>query len=290
MQRRLIVTHHAPDLDAVGAAWLLKRFDAQHYNTAKFAFVDAGSTISDEELAQLEIDPSLVTHVDTGKGEFDHHTEELANTFSSASSLVHEHVCQVHPDLKDDRALAAIVEHITHIDHFHEVDWPEPDHPRHNFSLHQLLRGIEFTDPHDDDSQMHFGMTCLDSAYASLTLHFKALEIIETKAEVFPVQAGTCLAVETRNDDTLKLAQKQGHSIAVKKDPKRDHIRIKAHPNADIDLTPLHQKITEKDSVGTWYLHPSKKMLLNSSSKSKSHHPSPLTLTEVTTMIKELYG
>jgi hypothetical protein len=26
--------------------------------------------------------------------------------------------------------------------------------------IHELIRGHEFTDPHNDDSQMHFGFQC----------------------------------------------------------------------------------------------------------------------------------
>ena len=51
-ERKLIVTHHAPDLDAISSVWLLKRFDTQRYGTAKVAFVDPGKTISLEEAEQ----------------------------------------------------------------------------------------------------------------------------------------------------------------------------------------------------------------------------------------------
>ena len=36
MERQLIVSHHAPDLDAIGSTWILKRFDAKKYASAKF--------------------------------------------------------------------------------------------------------------------------------------------------------------------------------------------------------------------------------------------------------------
>jgi len=48
-QRKLLVTHHAPDLDAIGGIWLFKRFDALNYANAQVAFVDPGDTISLED-------------------------------------------------------------------------------------------------------------------------------------------------------------------------------------------------------------------------------------------------
>ncbi len=38
----LIVTHLAPDLDAIASVWLLTRFDAQHFAGSRLAFVSAG--------------------------------------------------------------------------------------------------------------------------------------------------------------------------------------------------------------------------------------------------------
>ncbi|MBT3249227.1 MAG: hypothetical protein HN846_02190 [Candidatus Pacebacteria bacterium] len=290
MNRKLIVTHHAPDLDAIGASWLLKTFDAQHYGNAKFAFVNPGSTIKSSEVEKLEIDTDDVTHVDTGLGKFDHHQPERGHDHSSAASLVFEYLCQIHPDLEDDHALDILVDFITEIDHFGEIYWPEADHDRYNFMLHEIIRGLEFVGIHNDESQLHFGFTCLDGIYSALKQHVKAKDILKNKAEYFQTKLGKCMAVETKNDDTLKLAQKYGAVIAIRKDSSGGHIRIKARPDAELDLKDLADEIKLIDSTGTWYYHPSGKMLINGSRKHRQQKASPLSLEQVIELVKKVYG
>lgn len=288
--RKLIVTHHAPDLDAIGSCWLLKTFDTQHYGDAKFAFVNPGETISDFELKKLEIDPSNVTHTDTGLGEFDHHQPERGHKFISASSLVYEYLCEIHPDLKQDRALQELVNFITQIDHFKDLYWPQADHTRYNFMLHQIIKGLEFIEYHNDDSQLHFGFTCLQGVYSALKQYLKALEILEKDAQYFEVKVGRCMAVESKNDETLKLAQKNGSVIAIRKDDKQGYIRIKARPDADLDLKALQEEIIKIDQIGNWFYHPSGKMLLNGSVKDRNKKPSPLSLQKIIELTKQVYG
>ena len=289
MQRRLLVTHHAPDLDAIGSVWMLKRFDTQHYGTAKVAFVDPGSTISLEEAEKLGSQIHEVTHVDTGLGEFDHHQPERGQQFISATSLTYDHVCSIHPELEDNKALAEMAHFITEIDHFKEIYWPESDNRRYAFMIHELIKGMEFYDPHNDDSQMQFGLQCLDSAYGVLTQRIKAEEIITEDGVPFECKYGKCLAIETSNDETIKLAQKQGYAIVIRKDPKMGNIRIKARPDVEVDLKPIAEIMDEIDSGATWYYHPSGKMLINGSRKHRSQKASQLSLEKVIEIIKNTF-
>jgi len=286
--RKLLVTHHSPDLDAVGAVWMLKRFDSQHYANAQVAFVDSGNTIELEEAEKKGYQLHEVTHVDTGLGEFDHHQPERGQQHISATSLTYDHVCEIHPEYKQDKALAAVAAFVTDIDHFGEVYWPESGEIRHNFMIQELLRGYEFTDPHNDDAQLHFGMQCLDNAYASLKQYQAALDSIEEKGMTFESAFGKSLAIETRNDTVIKLAQKQGHMLVIRKDPKLGNARIKLRPDCDRDLKTLEEKIKQVDTKGTWYYHPSGKMLLNGSTKRKDQTPTPLPLAEIVALIKEI--
>lgn len=288
--RPLIVTHHAPDLDAVTSVWLLKRFDPQHFADAKIGFVNPGEKMTLEEAEELGSQLHEITYVDTGFGEFDHHQPERAVQRICAATLVYDHVCQIHPDLKDNQALQAIVEHANQIDHFEEIHWPESESTRYQFQLHELLRGHEYTDPHNDDSQMHFGFQCLDNTYATLTQHFKALEVIRTKGQEVDLKAGKALAILTRNDDTIKLAQKQGYILVARKDSKMGNIRIKVRPDVDLTLEALAKRIGEVDKTGTWFFHGSGKMLLNGSQKNRDQAPSPLTLQQIIVLLKEIYG
>ncbi|GIK83705.1 MAG: hypothetical protein BroJett025_03270 [Patescibacteria group bacterium] len=287
MSRQLIVTHHAPDLDAVGATWILKTFEPKKYADAKVAYVNPGETISIDMAHELGFELHDVTHVDTGLGRFDHHQPEKGSLLISATSLVHDFVCERNKDLENDQALHIISEFITEIDHFEEIHWPDASNYRYSMMLHELIRGIEFTEPHDDDSQMQFGLKCLDSTYAVLTQQIKAREIIEEKGEPFKIGSIKCIAIETRNDDTIKVAQKQGYDLVIKKDPKQGDIRIKVRPDCKMVLKPLYEAVTKKDKIGYWFYHASGRMLINGSRKHTNQTPSPLTLDEIVALAKE---
>lgn len=288
MERQLIVTHHAPDLDAIASVWILKRFDFKKYADAKIAFVNPGNTLSIDEATELKIELHNVTHVDTGLGRFDHHQPDHGSKRTSATMLVYEYVVGLDPNLEKDDALSILVEYVTQIDHFEEIYWPDAGSYRYAFMIHELIRGIEFTDPHNDESQMQFGIKCLESAYATLTQQVKAREIIAEKGSEFFIGKKKCLALETRNDDTIKMAQKQGYEFVVRKDSKLGNIRIKVRPDSDINLRALYDAILEIDQTGTWYFHPSGKMLLNGSIKHNNQKASKLDIYTIIKIAKEV--
>ena len=295
--RKLIVTHHAPDLDAIAAVWLLKNFDTIRYGTAKVAFVDPGERISLEDCEKnFNCQLHEVTHVDTGLGKFDHHQPEKAQRDVCASSLVYDYICQRYPDQQQDQALAAIVQHVTMVDHFGEIYWPEAKEDRFIFTLHSLIHGHEFVNLHDDYSQLNFGLQALNYAYAAMVQRYKAKSIIQEKGQEFGIAAGPCLALETRNDDTIKLAQQEGYMLAVRKDPTQGVIRIKVRPDArnpdgsDFDLKALAERIIPLDPQARWFYHASGKMLLNGSVKDRKQKASKFSLQEIVALIKEVYG
>jgi len=285
----LIVTHHAPDLDAIGSAWLLKRFDAQHYADSQNAFVDPGSTINPSEAERLGFQMHQVTHVDTGLGEFDHHQPDRGREHICATSLALDYAIRLHPELKQDEALQYMVEYVTAIDHFEEIYWTDPSSPRNSFMIHELINGFESTGMHDDDSLLQFGIHCLDSAYASLRETFQARDSIKNGTS-FSISVGKALAIVSKNDQVIKFAQKAGFMVVIKQNPEDGAIRIKARPDAQLDLISLHKKILQIDHVGTWYYHPSGKMLLNGSKKHRNQRPSSITVQQVVDLVKEIYS
>lgn len=288
--RRLIVTHHAPDLDAITSVWLLKRFVAQDYADARIAFVNPGDTITLQEAEEYGAQLHEVTHTDTGFGEFDHHQPERARQRVCATSLVYEHACGIHPELRDDEALQILVEHVNQVDHFEEIFWPESSTPRNIFTIQELIKGCELTDPHNDESQLYFGFSCLEKAYAALGQHVKAKNIISGEGREFFIKVGKCLAIETSNDETIKIAQKLGYQLVIRKDPKLGIIRIKVRPDAQLTLERLAEKVKQLDPQANWFYHGSGKMLLNGSIKDRDQSPSKLTLDHMITTIEELYG
>ena len=282
----LIVTHFAPDLDAIASIWLLTRFDAQHYAGSRVTFVNPGETISLEQAADLGYSLDQVTHVDTGGGEFDHHDEDRAGKDLCAAKLVYDHLQKVRPDIKNNLALKEMVDYFLEIDHFGEVFWPESDHPRYLFMLDQIIVGMDVTHTNDDSYQVDLGARLLDFVYANMRSYISARASL-ADGIIFPLKTGTAFAVLANNDEVLTLAQKAGHLLAIKKDLDGGHIRIKARPDAKFDLKLIYEAIKLKDKTGTWYYHPGGKMLLNGSRKSKNQTPSPLTLEEIVTIVKD---
>lgn len=288
MSRKLLVTHHAPDLDAIGAVWLFTRFDEQEYKTAAFAFVNPGSTLSIDDSEKLGFSPHEVTHVDTGLGEFDHHQPEFgAHSEVCASSRVYEYLKEKYKDLSKNVALESVVAFITKIDHFGEINWPETSEDRSVFMIHELIAGVESFPNRTDESQLLFGLQCLDAAYASMVLRKKAEEILASKGTVFTIQTHKCLGIETRNDAVIKLAQKKGFHLVIRKDPESGIARIKVRPDSALSLETTQKLIQQKDNKGSWYFHPSGKMLINGSSKQDSAQPTSLTLPELIAIVKE---
>ncbi|MBQ6438378.1 hypothetical protein IJJ12_03290, partial [bacterium] len=259
---RLIVAHQVPDLDAIGAIWLLQRFDNQHYGGSKVAFVPAGQTIAPETAAQLGFAMADVTHVDTGRGEFDHHTPEKAGPQYSACSLVYAYLLRVHPEYTSDTALKLMVEHITDVDHFGEAFWPDANHPRYEFMLHQIIDAMDATATNDDSYQVELGGRLLDFVYASMKKHVQAAEKLG-EGIVFTLANGqSAFAIETGSEAVLPVAQKAGYMLVIKKDSKTGHARIKARPDAPFILDKLYQAVIERDHTGDWFYHPGGHMLL----------------------------
>jgi hypothetical protein len=283
--KKVIVTHQNPDLDAIGAVWLLKRFDKQIYEQAEVTFVPAGNKISNQQLGDLEASMEEVTHVDTGDTDFDHHDE--SRTKDSASSLVLDYLKKKYKDLTDNPALSRIVSFINKTDQFESYFWPEPTNDRYIFNLEQILNGFKLGGHGDDHETVRLGIECLDGAYSMMKI------IVEAEAEVkkgveFESRWGSALGLLSSNDSTIKLAQKMGYNVVVRKDPEVGNVRIKAAPLPDIDLTSVYQKIIKLDQVGTWYFHPGKHMLINGSRKHQGQTPSPLTLEKTIEIIKSI--
>lgn len=104
---------------------------------------------------------------------------------------------------------------------------------------------------------------------------------------------GKAMAFETINDGVIKLAQKMGYLLVVRKDPRKGYVRIKARPESgpedNIDLTAAYEELVKIDPEATWFLHVSKKMLLNGTPKNPKMIPTKLSLQEIVDVLKRLY-
>ncbi len=285
-RKKVIVTHENPDMDAIGAVWLFRKFGDDKMQKAEVAFVKAGDTLSEQKRQELKAQMDDVVHVDTGLGQFDHHQPGNRER-TSATKLVYEFLMAKNKNLDEDEALARVVDFINETDHFASVNWPEPTADRYLFGMEEMLAGLRSGQRFGDLELISFGSVCYDGVYTAMRMRVAAEEDLKTNGESFETKWGKVFAIENQNDEVVKLAMKQGYQVVVRKDHDQGNVRIKAVPDKDIDLTSVHEKIKKVDTIGTWYLHPSGTMLLNGSLKRSDQKPTPLTLREVVEIVKE---
>ncbi len=278
---KLIVMHHHPDLDAIGAGWLLVRFREQDFGQAGFAFVPAGQTYKQ---TIVDLDPNVV-HVDTGGGKFDHHDSK--RTHLSATLLVYQDLVKHQPRLSEDEALGLLVDFINEIDHFGEYYWPEPLHPRYAFILSNVTTSLHALNRFSNEEVVDLVFTYLDASYQYLKDFVKAKTEI-SQGQKFESLWGQSLAVKSGADSLMKIAQMMGFNLVVRQDPKTGFTKIKTAPKKELNLQALYDKILQRDKAENWFYHPSGHMLINGSSKNDQVKPTSLSLEEIVQMIKNL--
>lgn len=279
---KTIVTHISVDLDAVASSWLVARY-MPGFADAEIKHVSAGNTLNDQK---PDADPDIV-HVDTGMGQFDHHQLNDPQKQFCATRRVFDHL-KAHGNLRQNEvpALEAMVSHITSIDHFGELYFPEPQHIRYNFGLDQIFDGFK-ANRMEDAEAIAIGFKCLDAILVIVKQKLNAEDDIQ-KGYIFDTKWGKALAMETKNEEAVKQALKAGYKLVIRRNPDYGHIRIKTWPITAIDLTPVYEGIIKKDPKATWYLHPSKNMLLNGSNKRPDSVASSMTLPQVIEIIRSI--
>jgi hypothetical protein len=271
---KTIVAHIGPDLDAITSIWLAKTF-LPEWEEASFAFVPAGTTLNKME---PDSDPEIM-HVDTGFGKFDHHQTD-ADT--CASMLVYEEIKRTRGA---DPALERIVAYVNDIDHFREVFYPDPAADMWNFGIVSQIDGWRLLFAENPMKIVELGMQSMDAIYKVLQNKIWAETEIAKNGLEFATRWGKGIAFETVNDEVVHLAQKKGYVVAIRKDPKKGYLRVKSLPKPEIDLTPLYEKLKSDEPDATWFLHASKHMILNGSSKNPDMRPSARTLAEIVDVV-----
>lgn len=305
---KIIVTHKSPDLDAITSVWLLKRF-LPEWSSAKFDFVPAGQKLSGHYKKEGDvvevIGSNEIIHVDTGLGALDHH--QFQDETICAASVVLEYV-RSQPDNildKDDftpAALEKIIDLVIDEDHFQQVFYADNASYLREFTFVGILDGLKLQQSMYDDKILEMGMLCLDALVLSFVSRVEAEEELENKGKKFTTKWGDAIAFETVNDTVMKIAQIKGYAVVVRQDPSNHLLRIKAQPRMrkdkkyngdgqkerDIDLTPVYEIVKEKDPYASWFLHASKRMLLNGSSKNPNTIPTKFSIDEVIEILQSV--
>ena len=294
---RIIVTHTSPDLDAITSVWFIKRF-LTGWENASVKFVPAGDRLNleSEKISPEDypdpvetIGEDEVIHVDTGLGPLDHHQTESDKV--CGASLTLEFVIG-QAKIKEEKvaALKRMAKVIVDIDHFKEVYRPDAISDYHEFELEGILEGYKYQFPGKDDLYMEEVMKLLDAILHNFENRIWAEKEIKEKGLEFQISQGKALGIETLNDSVIKLAQIMGFSLVIRKDPNTGYVRIKASPSADIDLSAAYGQLKQADPDATWFLHVSKRMLLNGTSKNPKMKPTKLRLSFIIDIIKKIYG
>lgn len=276
---KTIVTHIGPDLDAIASIWLVKTF-FPGWEEATLAFVPAGKTLNGRPPDQY---PEVI-HVDTGMGRFDHHQTDED---TCAALLVYE---EVKKTKGEDSALTRLLAVVNEIDHFREVSFPNPTADFWNFSLASQIDGWRLLYPENALKVVELGMKAIDAIYKIFRNKVWAEKELREKGREFETQWGRAIGVETVNDEAVSVGQKQGYVVVVRRDPKKGYVRIKSHPRPDIDLTSVYNRLREADPAATWFLHASRNMVLNGSTKNPDMKPTTLTLGQIIDLIRNRKG
>src|SRR5207249_767875 len=135
------------------------------------------------------------------------------------------------------------------LDHFQEVFWPDADADYHEFNLFGLLEGLKFEKPDQDSLYVEKGMEWLDMMAHNFENRIWAEKEIKEKGKEFETRFGKGLAIETVNGATVKLAQKLGYVVVVRKDPRKGNVQVKARPEKVLQSR-IYKRSAKQNSKG----------------------------------------
>lgn len=277
---KTIVTHISPDFDGIPAIWLLKKFHPD-FSDARLAFVPIGTKTYNNEPVDSNPD---VTHVDTAMGKFDHHR---TNEFTCGTKLVYEWLVAEGYVKEENKAVRKLVEIVTQIDHgWDSYKWCEAGDDRYEFLIHNVLSGWKMLYPGENEKYVEWTLGALDAIYKVLELKVAAQEELADGLK-FQTRWGEGIAAYTANDSVLDLAIRMGFAVVVRKDPDRGHVRITGSTNHDVDLTRAFEVCREKDPDATWFLHASKVLLRNGSTRNPDMRPTKLGIEGIVEILKK---
>ena len=276
---KTIVTHLSPDLDAIASVWLIKKY-LPNWNDAEVKFVPSGTTL-DNQSPDSDKD---VIHVDTGLGKFDHHQ---TNDYTSATKLVYKYLIgRDYIEEKEIKPLEKIIEYVNSTDHFAEVFYSDPEADRYDFMVRQLVDGLKVIN-RDEAKLMEIIFLLLESALIVFKNKVNAEEEIN-QGFVFKSYLGRSLALESKNEEAVKLALKKGFTLVIRRHPEVGFTRIKTIPEKKYSLRPIYEKILEVDKKGSWFFHISGHMLLNGSSGNPKLIPTTLSINKIIEIVKAI--
>ncbi len=277
---KIIVTHVSPDFDGIPGIWLLKKFHPD-FADAAVAFVPVGNATYNNE--PVDSNPNVV-HVDCGMGKFDHHDRD---EFTCGAQLVYEWLVKEGYVKEEDNALLRMVKIFTELDHgWDNYKWPEPGSDRWEFTLANILIGWKMLYPGKFEKYVEWVGLGLDAVYIFMQQKVKAEKEVEGGRK-FKTRWGDGVAIYTGNDSVLDAAIKNGYALVARKDPAKGFVRITGSNNLKVDLTKAYEDFSKKDPEATWFLHASKVLLRNGSTRNPTMKSTRLDLDDVIKVLEK---
>src|ERR1035437_4898491 len=292
---RFVVVHTSPDMDAITSVWLIKKL-LTGWGDAQVKVVPGGERIGSPAKGQSfddaieKIGQDEYIQADTGMGPLDHHQTRSIKvcattlTFDFVKKDLITHNPPINPEKLE--ALERMVNYILEVDHFQEIFRSDSLADYHDFSVVNILDGLKLQRLNSDQYYVDFISQFLNAILHDFENKIWAEKEIKEKGIEFETRWGKGLALESINDSVVKLAQLMGYVVVVRRDPRKGYLRIKAKPNKSdtdkgVDLTLACEKLSKMDPQATWFLHVSKKMLLNGSPKNPKMKPTKLPLNDI---------
>lgn len=244
-----MVTHLKPHLDDVCAVWLFRRYQPEFKN-ARVEFVPYSKSRALEEETADRI------FLGTGGGKFDEHKGDLEDC---ATSLVWKYLKQTGYAPSEDlefQALAELVEWSRLID-LGEA----PQSEFGEFSVQSFIRPREDTQEASLKA-VEMGSWILDQILGRLRDKQQGMKDWQKHVE-FSSRFGLSYAVQSEAIDRPFCRERGGKLFLIYSTERGVQFFT---PGTDIDLEPLHKKLTETEPDADWYLHQSHHIILSGSS------------------------
>ncbi len=273
---KTLVTHLIPHLDDIAALWLLVRFDPS-CRKAPLKFVETSP--EGVKLAKGEIGVGI------GRGIYDEHKGDKKD---SAVSLVWKDLKRKGRTPKGLRgaALAELVDFVRRGDMGEFIGKEGP-----GIATATALRALAKLPGESSKSAALVGFRLLD---AELVLYEERAKIDAALARGKKFMTkwgrGVGLSVEAVPGMVSGRIAELGYAMVVLHYPKTGFLHVRATPGTKVDLSKLAKLVMKEEPEARWYLHHSKKMLLQGDWVAPIMTRSKYRVADIIRLLRKLYA
>lgn len=273
---KTLVTHVIPHLDDIAALWLLVRFDPSA-RRAPLKFVETSP-----EGVKL---PKGAVGVGIGRGIYDEHKGDKKD---SAVSLVWKDLKRRGRTPKGLRgtALAELVDFVRRGDMGEYIGKEGPGIP-----MATTLRALAKLPGEDSESATRVGFRLLD-AMLVLQEELAKIDAAIRRGRKFSTKwgRGVGISVEAVPGMVSGRIAELGYALVVLRYPENGFLHVRATPGTRVDLSKLAKLVMKEEPKARWYLHHSKKMLLQGDWIAPITTRSKYGVADMIRLIKKLYA